>query len=329
MTDLSIIIVSYKSYSRLRQCLDALEQINRDNLKTEILVINNCPGDYEWRNLLKNYSTFQLVENSKNGGYGNGCNLGASIANGEFFLVLNPDTIVTEGALIKLVNFLRLNPTIKAVSCKQVNASGHESIAWGAFPAYNNLTGILRKLLSTGYKSQIKRKEGFSEHIFFPDWISGSAFLVRKDEYKNLNGFDEDFWMYYEDVDFCKRIRSAGGEIAFCTDATIEHNHGSSTRIDSKTASATKAEVMISKHIYINKHTTGYKKALLHTFMVINNLVSLLVEAVIGMIFFFVPKLFLRVRIFVNIIEYYVGCLLSGSWASPHSVNVSYKFLKR
>jgi len=321
MTDLSIIIVSYKGYKRLKQCLDSLVSLNSENLKIEVIVVNNCPDDQEFNNLLKNYPSFLYIENSKNGGYGNACNLGASIAKGVFYLILNPDTIVYEHSLIGLVDFLKSNPSITAVSCKQFNETGKESVAWGAFPDCRNLTGIMRKLFSTGHKSQIKHKEGFSSEIFFPDWISGSVILIRRDDYKKLNGFDEDFWMYFEDVDFCRRIRYSGGEIAFCTNISIEHNHGGSSRVNMKTASITKTEVFISKHLYISKHFSGLKKACIQTFLIVNNLLSLILPSVLGLFFFFIPKLFLRVYMLRHIIVYYVGCLVRRSWLSSRSVN--------
>ena len=321
MIDLSIIIVGYKGIKRLKQCLDSLVPIDGENLKAEVIVVNNCPGDHEFKNLLGSYPTFRHIENSKNGGYGNGCNLGVSVANGTFVLILNPDTIITEQALIKLVDFLKVNPTVMAVSCKQVDETGKESVAWGYFPEYQNLTSVLKKIFSKRYKIQMIHNEEFSYEIFFPDWISGSAILMRKNDYQRLNGFDEDFWMYFEDVDLCRRIRNNGGEIAFCTNITIEHNHGGSSRINMKTASVTKAEVLISNHIYISKHIKGLKKKLIQIFLVINNVLSLFLVAAVGLIFFFVPKLFLRVRILIHIIAYYCGCLIRGSWASPRSVN--------
>ena len=321
MTELSIIIVSYKGYKRLKQCLDSFASFNSENLKIEVIVVNNCPGDQEFNSLFENYPSFRPVENSKNGGYGNGCNLGASIAHGAFYLILNPDTIVSEYSIISLVDFLKSNSTVMAASCKQVNEAGKESIAWGAFPDCQNLTGIMRKLFSTGYKSQIKHKEEFSSEIFFPDWISGSVMLIRKDDYKKLNGFDEDFWMYFEDVDFCRRIRYSGGEIAFCTNITIEHNHGGSSRIDIETASITKTEVLISKHLYISKHFSGAKRVFIQTFLVVNNLLSLIVVAAVGLIFFYVPKFFLRSYMLTHIITYYAECLRRNSWISPRSVN--------
>ena len=326
---LSIIIVSYKGYKRLKQCLDSLAKFSGENLTIEVIVVNNCPGDDEFENLLKNYPAFRHIENGKNGGYGHGCNFGALVANGSFFLILNPDTIVTEEALFKLVDFLKFNPSIMAASCKQVNENGRESIAWGPFPDYQNLTGIIRKIFSTGYKSQMKRKERFSPKVFFPDWVSGSVILIRKDDYKKLNGFDDDFWLYFEDVDLCRRIRRSGGEIAFCENIIIEHNHGGSSRINMKTTSITKTEVFISKHLYMSKHTSGIKKMMLQSFLVINNLLSLIPVAAAGLIFFYIPKLFLRVRILQNLIVYYSRCLIKDSWVSPRSVNFDVEFRKK
>ena len=327
--ELSIIIVSYKGYKRLKQCLDSLAQFSGEKLKIEVIVVNNCPGDNEFNALLNHYPVFRHLENNKNGGYGNGCNLGASVANGSFFLILNPDTIVSENALHNLVEFLKSNPAIMAASCKQVNENDKESIAWGAFPDFQNLTGMMRKLFSTGYKSQMKRKEGFATEIFFPDWVSGSAILMRKDDYRKLNGFDDDFWMYYEDVDLCRRIRYSGGEVAFCRNISIEHNHGACSRITMNISSITKTEVFISKHLYINKHTSGCKKIFIQSFLVINNILSLIPVVVAGLIFFFIPKLFLRVRILKNLIVYYGGCLNRGSWSSPRSVNFDFGFPKK
>jgi GT2 family glycosyltransferase len=177
----------------------------------------------------------------------------------------------------------------------------------------------MRKLFSTGSQSQIRRKPGFSKEIFFPDWISGSAIIMRTGDFNKLGGFDEDYWMYYEDVDFCRRIRKAGGEIAYCTHIVIEHNHGGSSRTDAQTASITKTEVLISKHVYISKHFSGRKKTFMQIFLIFNNLISLGVMALIGTLLFFVPQLFLRARMFKNLIVYYSGCLMRKSWVGKRS----------
>ncbi|HUX96219.1 MAG TPA: glycosyltransferase family 2 protein [Bacteroidales bacterium] len=321
MTDLSIIIVSFRGYGRLKQCLDSLKKLSGKILKTEVIIVNNCSGDDIFYSMEEHYPGFRFIDNKINGGYSNGCNLGASYATGKYFLILNPDTVVTEDALEGLVSTAGSNPSFIITSCRQVNESGRENVAWGPFPEFKNLTGFMRAVTGSGYKSQKKMKQGFSSQFFFPDWVSGSVILISNEDYVRLNGFDEDFWMYYEDVDLCRRARELGGEVAFCTDILIEHNHGGSSRFNKKTAALTKAEVIISKHLYISKHKEGINKLMIQTFLIFNNLISFGLLAFVGVIFFFIPKLFLRTLIYLRILDYYIGSILKRHLVSPRSVN--------
>jgi GT2 family glycosyltransferase len=321
MIDLSVIIVSYKGYERLRQCLDSLKRISGTLFKAEVIIVNNCPGDAPFSLIEKQYREFRFVSNSINGGYANGCNLGASFATGDYILILNPDTVVTENSLYDLLSVSRSNSSFIITSCRQVTEKGRQSIAWGPFPELNSITGLARVFCKTGYKSQVRHKEGFPADIFFPDWISGSVVMISAENYKRLGGFDEDFWMYFEDVDLCRRARNSGGDIALCNNIEIEHNHGGSSRINKRTASITKAEVVISRHIYISKHKKGIERFIIQTFLVINTLVSFGFTALAGIIFFFIPKLFLRTFVYGRILEYYLFALLRGTWLSPRSAN--------
>ncbi|MDP3002773.1 MAG: galactosyltransferase-related protein, partial [Bacteroidales bacterium] len=195
--------------------------------------------------------------------------------------------------------------------------NGRESIASGPFPQFFNLTGFQRAIFGN-LKSEVGSQKS---EVSFPDWISGSVVLIRKELFQKIRGFDEDFWMYFEDVDLCRRVRNIPGEIAFCRNITIEHNHGGSSRINLKTASLTKTEVHISRHIYISKHKTGLDKVLIQTFLIINNLISGGLMALLGLLFFFVPKVFARTLIYFRLINYYTGSLFRRSWISPRSVN--------
>jgi GT2 family glycosyltransferase len=139
--------------------------------------------------------------------------------------------------------------------------------------------------------------------------------------FKKIGGFNEDYWMYFEDVDLCKRIRNIHQEIAFCRGLTIEHNHGGSSRINIKTTSLTKTEVHISRHVYISKHKKGVEKLILQTFLVINNLVSGTVMALFGILLFFIPKVFSRTIMLFRLISYYTCSVAGLSWISSRSVN--------
>ena len=324
MADLSIIIVSYKEWERFTKCLEALNSFTGKNFSTEVIVVDNRSGDETIFKIEERFPKFRFIHNEINGGFANGCNLGGKNAGGEFLLFLNPDTVATESELEKLLNITKQNPAFSILSCRQVNENGKECIVSGPFPQFFNLTGFQRAIFGR-LKTQDARLKTFDKsresEVSFPDWISGSVLLMRKELFQKIKGFDEDFWMYFEDVDLCRRVRNIPGEIAFCRNITIEHNHGGSSRINLKTSSLTKTEVHISRHIYISKHKTGLEKAAIQTFLIINNLISGGLMALLGFLVFFVPKVFVRTLIYFRLISYYTGSLFRLSWISPHSVN--------
>jgi len=321
MTDLSIIIVCYKGWVRLSQCLDALDSFSGDSFKTEVIIVDNKSDDEKILKIEEKFPKFRFIFNYVNGGFANGCNLGAKNAVGEFVLFLNPDTVAAEAEVEKLLNVARQNPEFGIVSCRQINEKGKESIASGTFPSLFNLTGFQRAIFPSR-QSEIRNPKS---EISFPDWVSGSVILMRYETFKKESGFDEDFWMYFEDVDLCRRSRNTGCEIAFCRNITIEHNHGGSSRINLNTTSLTKTEVHVSRHLYISKHKKGFEKFLIQTFLVLNNIISGAVMAIIGLLLFFIPKVFSRTLIFYRLTSYYLGSLLRLSWISPRSVNFQKK----
>lgn len=316
MTDLSIIIVCYKGWPRLTKCLDALNEFTGQKIKTEVIVVDNKSDDPAIFELENKYTKFLFIHNKVNGGFSNGCNLGAKSAKGRFFLFLNPDTVAKESAVEKLMATAEKNADYGIVSCSQINENGKESVACGQFPSLFNLTGFQRAV----FRSE-KTKAGNQDNILFPDWISGSVLLMRRETFLKLNGFDEDFWMYYEDVDLCRRVRNNNLSVVFCGNISIEHNHGGSSRINLKTASLTKTEVHISRHLYISKHKTGSEKLIIQIFLVLNNIISLGVMALTGLALFFIPKLFSRTLIFGRLLNYYFRAVLRLTWTSPRSVN--------
>ena len=317
MTDLSIIIVCYKGWPRLYKCLEALNSFTGAAFSTEVIVVDNKSGDEEILKIEKQFSKFRFIHNEINGGFANGSNLGVRHASGDYILFLNPDTVATESEIEKLLSVAKQNIKFTVVSCKQVSETGKESIAYGPFPDLFNLTGFQRAI----FKSLRLQTKNPVTDISFPDWISGSVVLIRHDTFNILNGFDEDYWMYFEDVDLCKRIRDINGKVAFCNFVTIEHNHGGSSRINLKTTTLTKTEVYISRHVYMSKNKKGIEKLLIQSFMVFNNLISGFLMAFLGLVFFFIPKVYSRTLIYYKLICYYIASLFRLSWISPRSVN--------
>jgi len=302
--DLSVVIVSYKGYAKLNRCLESLASFTQKSFSMEVVVVNNNPGDELFGETENMFPGFRFIHNRVNGGYSNGCNLGCSMAAGDHYLILNPDTIVAEEAVARLRNELVSNPSYYIVSCRQQKENGTDSKAYGKFPW--SFTGS---------------KQNYSGRVIFPDWVSGSVMMMRRDVFKKLNGFDEDFWMYYEDVDLCLRARNSVGEIAFNNDINIVHDHGASSRSDTGTTALAKCEVQISRHLFVQKHEKGLRRSAIHTFIVLDNIITGIISGVAGLILFFVPKLFVRSLLLINLISYYLGSLMRRSWMSPRSVN--------
>lgn len=313
--DLSVIIVCYRGWEKLRKCLSSLVSLNDADFASEVIVVDNRSDDVTIEEIKKNFPSFRFISNSVNGGFGNGCNLGAQNAEGEYLLFLNPDTEASAKAIGDLIRFSKTDSSLTILSCRQINSKGKESKAVGVFPEYYNLTGLMRSVFRK------RNPENDNSEVIYPDWVSGSVMLIKKDSFLKIKGFDDDFWMYYEDVDICKRVRNVGGKIALCRNITIIHNHGGSSRVNLKTASLTKTEVITSRHVYISKHKEGLERLLIHIFLVINNIITNLLSGMAGLIFFFIPKAFLRSHILVKMLKYYLEAAFRLTWISKRSVN--------
>ncbi len=320
MPDLSIIIVNYRGWKRLRQCLDSLVSIEHARFTFEVIIVDNASDDgilEDFRNL---FSSFIFIENSGNNGFANGCNTGASSAKGRIFLFLNPDTIVTEDSLYRMLQKLGACNKNCIVSCRQIRENGSEDKSYGTFLSPFALTGWLRglkKIFTGSFEDKLPR----NHESMFPDWVSGSVIMISKGGFVDLGGWDEDFWMYYEDVDLCKRARNAGGEIILLLNVFVEHNHGGASRINPQITALTKTEVFISRHLYISKHSKGFEGFYMQTFLIFNNLITILIPAFLGMILFFNKKLRVVSITYAGILKYYINALFHRTWISTRSVN--------
>ena len=319
-TDLSVIIVNYRGWERLSQCLDSLYKIADDRFSFEVIVVDNYSNDWLVPKFKKLYPHFTFVVNSDNLGFANGCNLGASIGRGSNLLFLNPDTIVTAEAIFLMLTEIRQRKPFSIVSCRQVKANGTAERPYGNFLSIFTMTGWLRAFNKLFGGSKIKSFVQNDNYIY-PDWVSGSVFMMDKLSFKSLGGWDEDFWMYFEDVDLCYRARMNGGEVVKLKNAVVEHNHGGASRINSKVTALTKTEVDISRHVYISKHKTGIVAVYMHTFLILNNLLFGLLPAFAGVVFIYSKNLNSRCMTYLQLVSYYWNVFASGTWLSKRSVH--------
>jgi len=318
--DLSVIIVNYRGWNHLSACLDSLRDLS-NRISSEVIIVDNNSSDGKLDGFKSDYPGFVFISNEVNGGFANGCNLGGRYANGDFLLFLNPDTVAETGEIEKLFHRAKDHPENYISSCRQIDKGGRESKAYGLFQGFGTITGTGRSLYRLLFKNRINEKAKEGNYFFRPDWVSGSVILISKEVFNSIGRFDEDYWMYFEDMDLCRRARDRGGNIIYFTDISIQHNHGGSSRVNLKTTSLTKTEVLISNHQYLFKHNKGVKKFLLMSWLIIVNLISGFFSALAGIILFFKPKMLSRACIFLRLISYYSGVIKRGNWVSPRSVN--------
>lgn len=321
MVDLSIIIVNYRGWKHLENCLGALESFSGEQFSFEVNVVDNCSNDGKLEAFQLRYPNFRFHLNSGNNGFSSGCNLGANVSGGEYFLFLNPDTIASEAAIANLLTTIRRDESITILSCLQKNSNGREERPYGFFPSLFTLSGLLRAIYREIKKNELAERFSPAKDLIYPDWVSGSVVLISKQQFKQLGGWNDDYWLYYEDVDLCKRAFDVGGRVALHNRISIIHNHGGATRINPRVTALTKSEVIISRHVYLSQHYRGLSAVGLHFVVISGVLLGKLIPALLGLPLFFVRRLNQYTHLYRRLLAYYFLVPFRGTWLSPRSVN--------
>lgn len=316
LPQLSIIIVNYRGWQPLGRLLAALEQIDQEDLYLETVVVDNCSDDGKWEAFTQQFTKPIFIKNSGNHGFAHGCNVGAKNATSSLLLFLNPDTLPTLKALNELATAYHKSD-FAILSCRQSLKGEYKPLI---FPKLSTLTGLQRSIYRLLNKEEIAAKSCGENGIARPDFVIGSIVMVSRKWYDKISGWDERFWMYSEDDDFSKRIHDLGGKIGFLCNTYIEHVHGGTSRINVKTEALTKTEVMISKHVYVEKHFSRINAFFAHKFLIINNLLSAILLGIVGIPFFIIPKLRVQTLIMIRLIAYYVKAIFRKTWRSERSI---------
>ena len=324
-TDISILIVNYKSWAHLDKCLLSIRKIDNKDIKIEVIIVDNYSNDGNLDKFSVQFPEFSFIDNSENNGFSNGCNTGAKVAKGNYLLFLNPDTILSIEALIKLLDTAKKYPEYKLISCSKINSKGVLEKSNKPFPSLITLFGLTRSLYKFLNRRFVDDAIIDLDNIELPNWISGSLILISREWFDKLEGWNEDYWMYYEDVDLSKRTANLNGKIALIKDASIIHDHGGASRINVKTSALTKSEVIISRHIFIKNNFKGFNKFFSQLLLVNVVLIEKSILAVLGIILFFIPKMLVNVYLFFNILKYYFHVILNGTWLSVRSMNFKEK----
>jgi hypothetical protein len=218
--DISVIIVNYKSHVKLTKCLAGIYASNLSGISFEVLVVDNNSGD-DLTGLKMKYPDLKVIYSQYNLGMGGGNNLGVKSSKGKYLLIMNPDTEVYPEAVRILFEYLENHLDINIVGPKLLNPDHTLQYSCSQFPRI--YTPILRRTFLGEYFKSNRDKfmmTDFShEEIRLVDWLMGSCLLVRREAWE---GFDERFFMYFEDTDLCRRNV---GKVVYNPQAVVIHDH--------------------------------------------------------------------------------------------------------
>ena len=315
---LSIVTVNYKSWEHLATALDALA--GDFPAGWEVIVVDNESSPDSFAPFAARYPWVKFIANPENSGFGFGCNTGVAEATGEQLLFMNPDVIAKPGDIQKLIDVKRKH-NIGIVAPQQVSATGKPQKVFDDFPGILNqsksLKALMRLLLPGKFKDPRKR---WTE-LTYCDWVTGSVLLIDRDDFDAIGGWSEDYWMYVEDADLCRKAHNIGLSVAYVPDVVVIHAHGGSSRLNVDVKSMTKLEVIISKHVYTQIHMLGARRVLMHTLIALLRMPILLIGGLLDLVTLRqVPTLRVRGRMLAGLMRYYGGVVDSGSWLSPRAI---------
>ena len=220
----SFVIVSRNTLHLLTDCMHSL-YADPEVARCQIIVVDNASSDGSVEMIAREFPQVQLIRNSVNVGFARANNQGIRASQGHYVLLLNSDTIVPAGALSALVQFMDDHPDAGACGPRLARADGRaQPFAFGSDPT-------LAYLLARGWNHLVVRRSlhNWETHnVQLVDWISGAALLARRDALERVGGFDENFFMYFEDNDLCLRLRRAGWRVFYNPTVTITHLGGAS-----------------------------------------------------------------------------------------------------
>jgi len=226
--DVSIVIVNYKSKDLTLNCIRSIKQSDWPGLDYEIIVVDNYSADLSSRDM-EPFGQIKFVMNGRNRGYGAANNQGISRARGKYIVIMNPDTVAEKNVFIKLFDFMENNQKVGVVGPKQFNLD--KTVQDTCFRWPKLLTPIYRRTplgrIGTAKKDldRFLYKDYNKDSRHEADWLLGSFLFCRAEALRRVGVFDENFFIYFEDTDLCRRFWRGGWQVIYNPEVAITHNH--------------------------------------------------------------------------------------------------------
>lgn len=285
MYSCSIIIIAYNSCDFIPACLKSVRDACK-GIDSQIIVLDNGSSEPILPEIKDFFPEVLWLDSKENLGFGKGCNLAEKQATKPYLFFINPDTLVSSDSFTKVLDFMKEHPESGTVGCRILNEDG--SIQWAcrrSFPtpisAISKTIGLAALFPKSKLLASYNMTYADPDAITEVDAVSGSFFCIKRDLYEELKGFDEDFFMYGEDLDLCFRTKAAGCKNYYTPSTNILHFKGQSCRTRRWGSYVDFYKAMI---LYVKKHKDQYW---IPIFLVTFGVVF---AAFVGMFFRLIPK---------------------------------------
>jgi len=260
----SIIIINYKQKTLLRDCIKSIFDVIK-SYPYEIIIINNSPEE-NLDSLKLEYPSVKLI-NSENKGFASANNIGAKNSSGEYLFFLNADTIIKTDFLLNFINSFK-EIEFGVAGLKLYNTDNTFQLSfWKENTFFDELDN---KRDEKDFKKRninfINEIEYQNSEICEVEWVSGAAMIIQKNVFRNVDGFDERFFLFYEDADLCKRLLSKGLKIYFYPFCKIIHLKGENA--NKEFANKTYYYSKKSQLIYYRLHNSLFQRLLLRIYLI-------------------------------------------------------------
>jgi len=260
----TIVIVSYNCREALQECL---LKLTSEGDPPPITVIDNASTDGTGEMIARDFPDVQLIQNAKNRGFAAACNQGIRTRTSDFILLLNPDTLVNRVTLQKLIDTMRAQPNIGACGPRVLNTDGSLQPSCRRFPTLGAIAGDelgLGRLFPHTRFAKYRMSGWQHDKIRDVDQLMGSCLLLRRTMLEHIGLLDERFFLYFEEVDLCLRLRQTGWRAVFVAESTVTHLGGESTKTDPSNALGHRYRSLFA---FYRKHYPAWQLPILRSFV--------------------------------------------------------------
>ncbi len=300
--DLSVIIVSYNVRDHLLNCLASIEAwLAETSYAVEVIVVDNASHDGSADSVRRRFPNTRIVELGANIGFAAANNRAVGIARGQYVNFLNPDTTVVGDAFGVMLRYLREHPDVGVIGPRLQYPDGTIQSTRRRFPTRR--TGFFESTIIQQYwrDNAILRRYYVSDRSADEtqdvDWLVGACLFTRRETLETAGLFDERYFMYSEEVEWCHRVREAGWRVVYLPSATIVHREGSSSKLDLpvRQINFDTSKVMLFEHLHGKRSASALRVFLLGSY-----LLHALIEAGKGLLGHKRPLRKERVRIYLR-----------------------------